>query len=162
MDPDPYKKWRIRVAQKHTDPDSVADPVCISRIRIFYPSRISDPGSKKLNKREGWKKNCCHNFLCSHKFHKIAIILVLTITLTTITSMQLQNKQASWSLHVHTTMQPPSKITACKCTARLNTNLWNNLKETLVLALKFFFICWFSQSQTWVCTRIQLYRKAWI
>ncbi len=34
-------------------------------------SRISDPGSKNSNKREGWKKNFCHTFLCSHKFHKI-------------------------------------------------------------------------------------------
>ncbi len=31
--------------------------------------------------------------------------------LITITSMQLLNKQASRPLHVHTTMQPPSKIT---------------------------------------------------
>ncbi len=66
--------------------DSVADPVCLSRILIFtHPgSRISDPGSKNSNKREGWKKLAkqqqkrgvkkisCHNFLCSHKFHKIA------------------------------------------------------------------------------------------
>ncbi len=44
----------------------------------FYPSRIpdpgsriTDPGSKNSNKREGWKKICCHTFLCSHKFHKI-------------------------------------------------------------------------------------------
>jgi hypothetical protein len=37
----------------------------------FYPSRISDPGSKNSNKRAGWKKICCHTFLCSHKFHKI-------------------------------------------------------------------------------------------
>ena len=38
----------------------------------FLP--IPDPGSKNKNKnkREGWKKICCHNFLCSHKFHKIA------------------------------------------------------------------------------------------
>ncbi len=45
-----------------------------SRILIFtHPgSRISDPGSKNSNKRQGWKKICCHNFLCSHKFHKIA------------------------------------------------------------------------------------------
>ncbi len=44
-----------------------------SRILIFtHPgSRISDPGSKNSNKREGWKKNFCHTFLCSHKFHKI-------------------------------------------------------------------------------------------
>ncbi len=42
---------------------------------------------------------------------------LLTLTLTTITSMQIQNKQASSRpLHVHTTMQPPSKITVCKCT----------------------------------------------
>ncbi len=40
-----------------------------SRIRIF-----SHPGSwiQNSNKREGWKKISCHNFLCSHKFHKIA------------------------------------------------------------------------------------------
>ncbi len=36
----------------------------------FLP--IPDPGSKNSNKRQGWKKICCHNFLCSHKFHKIA------------------------------------------------------------------------------------------
>ncbi len=35
-------------------------------------SRISDPGSKNSNKREGWKKKFCRNFLCSHKFLKIA------------------------------------------------------------------------------------------
>ncbi len=34
--------------------------------------RISDPVSKNSNKRGGWKKICCHNFLCSHNFHKIA------------------------------------------------------------------------------------------
>ena len=45
-----------------------------SRILIFtHPgSLILDLGSKNSNKREGWKKICCHNFLCSHKFHKIA------------------------------------------------------------------------------------------
>jgi hypothetical protein len=45
-----------------------------SRILIFtHPgSRISDPGSKNSNKREGRKNFCCQNFLCSHKFHKIA------------------------------------------------------------------------------------------
>ncbi len=48
------------------------------RIRDMYPrSRIlifSHPGSwiQNSNKREGWKKISCHNFLCSHKFHKIA------------------------------------------------------------------------------------------
>ena len=48
------------------------------RIWDLYPrSRIlnlSHPGSwiQNSNKREGWKKISCHNFLCSHKFHKIA------------------------------------------------------------------------------------------
>ncbi len=51
---------------------SVADPGCLSRIPDpdFYPSRISDPGSKN-SKKEGWKKICCHTFFCSHKFHII-------------------------------------------------------------------------------------------
>jgi len=45
-----------------------------SRFLIFtHPgSRISDPGSKNSNKRERWKKISFHNFLCSHRFHKIA------------------------------------------------------------------------------------------
>jgi hypothetical protein len=34
-------------------------------------SRISDPGSKNSKRREELKKNFCHTFLCSHKFHKI-------------------------------------------------------------------------------------------
>jgi hypothetical protein len=52
----------------------VADPGCLSRIPDpdFYPSGIRDPGSKNSNKREGLKKICCYNFLCSYKFHKIA------------------------------------------------------------------------------------------
>jgi hypothetical protein len=50
----------------------------VLRIRDVYPrSRIlifSHPGPwiQNSNKREGWKKISCHNFLCSHKFHKIA------------------------------------------------------------------------------------------
>jgi hypothetical protein len=50
----------------------------VLRIRDVYPrSRIlifSHPRSRiqNSNKREGRKKICCHNFLCSHKFHKIA------------------------------------------------------------------------------------------
>ncbi len=57
---------------------SVADPGCLSRIADpdFYPSRIPDLGSK-TNKREGWKKICCHTFFRSHKFHKIVNILCL-------------------------------------------------------------------------------------
>ncbi len=58
-------------------------PVSVLRIRDVYPgsrilifthpgSRISDPGSKNSNKWEGWKKISCHNFLCIHKFLKIA------------------------------------------------------------------------------------------
>jgi hypothetical protein len=39
---------------------------------------------------------------------------LLTLTLTTTTSMQNQNKQASTPHHVHSTMQPPSKITVFK------------------------------------------------
>jgi hypothetical protein len=58
---------------KLTKRSSVADPGCLSRIPDpdFYPSRISDPGSRNSNKKEGRKKICCHNFLCTHKFHKI-------------------------------------------------------------------------------------------
>ncbi len=34
-------------------------------------------GSKNPNKREGWKKICCHTFFCRQKFHKIEVILFL-------------------------------------------------------------------------------------
>jgi len=46
----------------------VADPGCLSRIQIF-----THPGSRlqKQQQKRRVKKNCCHNFLCSHKFHKI-------------------------------------------------------------------------------------------
>ncbi len=56
-----FSVWRIR------------DVYPRSRILIFtHPgSRISDPGSKNSNKREGWKKKIFHTFLCSHKTHKI-------------------------------------------------------------------------------------------
>jgi hypothetical protein len=54
---------------------SVADPGCLSRVPDpdFYPSRIPDPGSRiqKQQQKRGVKKNFCHTFLCSHKFHKI-------------------------------------------------------------------------------------------
>ena len=56
----------------------------VLRIRDVYPGSgmfipdpgslfltIPDPGFKNSNKRERWKKICCQNFLCSHKFHKI-------------------------------------------------------------------------------------------
>jgi hypothetical protein len=47
----------------------------VLRIRDVYPGSrflaIPNLGSKNGNKRKGWKKICCHNFLCSHKFHKI-------------------------------------------------------------------------------------------
>ncbi len=33
---------------------------------------IPDPGSKNSNKERGEKIYFCHNFLYSHKFHKIA------------------------------------------------------------------------------------------
>jgi hypothetical protein len=35
----------------------------------FYPSWIPDP--KTATKERGEKTICSHNFLCSHKFHKI-------------------------------------------------------------------------------------------
>ncbi len=55
--------------------------LAVWRIRDVYPrswflpipdpgSRISDPGSKNSNKRQGWKKFCCQTIFCSHKFHK--------------------------------------------------------------------------------------------
>jgi hypothetical protein len=54
---------------------SVADPGCLSRTPDpdFYPSRITDPGSRiqKQQEKRGVKKICCHSFLCCHKFHKI-------------------------------------------------------------------------------------------
>ncbi len=44
---------------------SVVDLGCLSRIldpeSLFLP--IADPGSKNSNKREGWKKICCHTLL---------------------------------------------------------------------------------------------------
>ncbi len=54
---------------------SVADPGCLSRIPDpdFYPSQISDPGSRiqKQVEKRGMKKNFCQTFFCSHKFHKM-------------------------------------------------------------------------------------------
>jgi hypothetical protein len=54
---------------------SVADPGCLSRIRILifthpgFGSRIPDP--KTAIKERGEKKISCHTFFCCHKFHKI-------------------------------------------------------------------------------------------
>jgi hypothetical protein len=52
---------------------SFVDPGCLSRILIFYPSRIPDLGSgiQKAQQKRGLKKICCHTFFCCHKFHKI-------------------------------------------------------------------------------------------
>jgi hypothetical protein len=57
---------------------SVTDPGCLSRMLIFthLGSRISDPGSKNSNKREGRKKISCHPFFCSPKFNKIEYYFV--------------------------------------------------------------------------------------
>jgi hypothetical protein len=77
---------RINVTSRILIRSSVADPGCLSRIPDpdFYPSRIPDLGSqipdlgsqipdpKTATKERDEKKICCHNFLCSHKFHKIA------------------------------------------------------------------------------------------
>ncbi len=38
---------------------------------------ILDPGSKNLNKREGWKKIWCHTFFCRHKFHNIVNYFII-------------------------------------------------------------------------------------
>jgi hypothetical protein len=48
---------------------SVADPGCLSRILIFYPSRIVDLGSRIQNIRDD-KKILPYPY-SSHKFHKI-------------------------------------------------------------------------------------------
>jgi hypothetical protein len=75
QDPDPQSSG--------TDPDQNAtDPEhcfkAVLRVRAVYPgSRIlifTHPGSriqKRQQKRGVKKKNSCHTFLCSHKFHKI-------------------------------------------------------------------------------------------
>jgi hypothetical protein len=58
-----------------SDNCSVADPGCLSWIPDpdFYPSRISDPGSRiqKQVEKRGVKKIFCQTFFCSHKFHKM-------------------------------------------------------------------------------------------
>ncbi len=55
--------------------------------------------------------------------------------------MQLQNKQASRSFHVQTTMQPLSKITVCEMYGtRLNTYLWNNKSKRVALATEIFLL----------------------
>ncbi len=64
----------LRVAKLRvtTVASRVADPGCFSRIPDpkFYPSQISDPGSKNSNKREG-EIVFFGNLFCSHKFNKI-------------------------------------------------------------------------------------------
>ena len=66
--------WNSRSGKNVSDPDPgikkkpvlrIRDVYHRSRILIFtHPgSRISDPGSKNSNKREGLKKICCHTYL---------------------------------------------------------------------------------------------------
>ncbi len=59
--------------------DSVADPVCLSRILILtHPgSRISDPGSRNSNKRGVKKKFVVEPFFVATNFTKLKIILFL-------------------------------------------------------------------------------------
>ncbi len=59
-------------ALQHTDRQPIFQ-CCGSGMFIPDPDflLIPDPGSKNLNKRERWKKICCHTFFCSHKFLKI-------------------------------------------------------------------------------------------
>jgi hypothetical protein len=56
---------------------SVADPGCLSRIPDpdFYPSRISDPGSKNSNKRQGWKNFFVKPYFVATNFTKLNSIL---------------------------------------------------------------------------------------
>ncbi len=70
-----------------------------SRILIFtHPgSRISDPGSKNSNKREGWKKICYHTFFCSHKFHRIVNYFIFEVLKKKI----LVSFQISTELFIH-------------------------------------------------------------
>jgi hypothetical protein len=60
---------------------SVADPGCLSKILIFYPSQIPDMGSRiqKPQQKRGVTKICCHTFFCSHKFHKIVNYFIFEI-----------------------------------------------------------------------------------
>jgi len=52
--------------------------LAVWRIRDVYPGSqipiFTHPGSRihKQQQKRGVKKICCHNFLCSQKFHKIA------------------------------------------------------------------------------------------
>jgi hypothetical protein len=55
---------------------SVADPGCLSRILIFYPSRIPDP--KTASKERGEKKFVVIPFIVATNFTKLKIILSLT------------------------------------------------------------------------------------
>jgi hypothetical protein len=61
---------------------SVADPGCLSRILIFYPSRIPDTGSripdpKTATKERGEKKFVVIPFYVATNFTKLNIIFVL-------------------------------------------------------------------------------------
>ncbi len=51
----------------------------VLRIRDVYPGSwflpIPDPGSKNSNNRGRGEKISCHTFFCSHKFHKIELLI---------------------------------------------------------------------------------------
>ncbi len=74
------EKYIIQIYYPHTENIvfSTGDKNAVLRIRDVYPGSwflpIPDPGSRiqKQQQKRGVKKVCCHNFLCSHKFHKIA------------------------------------------------------------------------------------------
>jgi hypothetical protein len=65
------KNAYVYFLQERVIPSNVADPGCLSQIPDpdFYPSRIPDP---KTAIKERGEKKFVDNFLCSHKFHKIA------------------------------------------------------------------------------------------
>jgi hypothetical protein len=64
------------------------------------------------------------------------LIPLLALTLTTITSMQLQNKQASRKLHVHTTVQPP-KQQYCMKNVLLSKLIFEKKNKKVTLATKY-------------------------
>jgi hypothetical protein len=54
---------------------SVADPGCLPiPDPDFCPSRI-----QKQQQKRGVKNICCPTFFCSHKYHKVEIILFLNL-----------------------------------------------------------------------------------
>jgi hypothetical protein len=93
---------------------SVADPGCLSRIPDpdFDPSQIPDP---KTATKERGKKNCCHTFFCSHKFHIIENYFIFEMLKKKIWTnfqriIKLFTKKLSLSSQKHVFLDPGSEI----------------------------------------------------